>query len=186
MQFLVKLVHPEIYGEGGWRVYLSRLAQVGGCIESCPNIVTGSPNVNLFLNPNGDISIISMHDQIFRLKSLSVLLYSLTMSSQPYVLAGVVCPQSTFDNDELCAQAIAIGRVCTRRGIVGYIAIDFVVSLDESTKQTVGLLRYPTIEITLHIRHYWPWTSTCASRLHMLRSRSSISCAGGGSVVITG
>ena len=48
----VALACPAAYPS--WEAYLESFARRGGVIEACPSYITGSPSVNLFVEPTGD------------------------------------------------------------------------------------------------------------------------------------
>eukprot|EP00736_Rhodelphis_marinus_P005987 Rmarinus@m.15797 len=98
-------VHPN------WEEYLKAFTRYGGVIEACPTKVTGSPTVNILIEPTGELTIMSTHDQVF---------------SPPYVAVGASCPQSSVPYAALSNATTAIAKVCVEKGLFGYFSIDYV------------------------------------------------------------
>lgn len=108
--------HPSI---SPWDMYARAFFRVGGVIEACPQYVIGSPSANLYIEPDGTVTVTSTHDQLF---------------SSPYIYAGATFP-SAAPADLLHEAAVRIGRVCYKEKIVGYLGVDFVVYLNPATEE---------------------------------------------------
>lgn len=96
--------------------YLDDFLRYGGVVEGCPSRISGSPSVNLCIEPNGDVNILSTHDQIF---------------SPPYCFVGASFPQSSVPHAALSDAAQAIGQAAYEEGIFGYVGVDFVAFQSE-------------------------------------------------------
>lgn len=48
-----------------WAAYSAQFLERGGVIEASPALVTGSPSVNLMVEPTGHVNVLSTHEQIF-------------------------------------------------------------------------------------------------------------------------
>lgn len=60
---VVRIVRNEVY-KHGWASFLASLERVGACIQECPAFVVGSPSANLFISPDGNVTVTSTHDQV--------------------------------------------------------------------------------------------------------------------------
>lgn len=103
------LACPHLY-DGRWSNFAAAFFRVGGVIEAAPPQVIGSPSVNMLIAPDGDVRLLSSHDQVF---------------SSAFVFAGANFPSSA-PADLIHAPALAVGRQCFREGILGYVGVDFV------------------------------------------------------------
>ncbi|CEP03785.1 hypothetical protein PBRA_003392 [Plasmodiophora brassicae] len=149
LQFIVRLVHPELY-EHGWRSFVECIELVGACIEACPQSVAGSPSVNLFIEPDGNITVLSTHDQLF---------------SRPYVHVGSVFPQSSCNPATLRQTALQVAAVCSARGVLGFVGIDFIVAVNDSTKQHVLLAVDLNLHVTTTQLTFWLFDYLAAGKL---------------------
>eukprot|EP00002_Diphylleia_rotans_P032497 TRINITY_DN6832_c0_g3_i2.p1 TRINITY_DN6832_c0_g3~~TRINITY_DN6832_c0_g3_i2.p1 ORF type:complete len:1023 (+),score=225.37 TRINITY_DN6832_c0_g3_i2:269-3070(+) len=105
---------PKVYSN--WDKYTKMVAKYGAVIEACPGQVLSSPTVNIIIEPDGAVSVLSTHEQVF---------------SQPFFCAGTVFPQTTLPAAALADASVAIGRACFQKNIIGYVGIDFVSLFDE-------------------------------------------------------
>lgn len=103
------LACPGLY-DSRWSAYAAAYFRVGGVIEACPPFVVGSPSVNMLIEPDGSVALLSSHDQIF---------------SSPFVFAAANFP-SGAPADLLHPAALAIARQAYREGVIGYVGVDFV------------------------------------------------------------
>lgn len=117
----LQLAGKEVYPT--YRDYISALAVRGGVIEACPSRVVGSPQANLFVDPQGNVSVLSTHERIF---------------SQPYRAVGSTFPQTSVPHRALLDAAAAVGGACYRAGAIGHVAVDFV-TLQEDPDAGGGL-----------------------------------------------
>jgi hypothetical protein len=54
---------PALYPN--WEEFETQLVERGGVVEASPAVVTGSPSVNLLVEPTGHVTVLSTHEQIF-------------------------------------------------------------------------------------------------------------------------
>jgi hypothetical protein len=94
-----------------WRAFVSVFARVGGVIEACPAVVTGSPSVNLFISPDGRVEITSAHDQFF---------------GRAYRYAGALFPQASAPYRALRDASLSIASQLVSKGVIGHVGIDYV------------------------------------------------------------
>lgn len=106
----VVICHPRLYRN--WHQYEAVFQRVGGLIEACPQVITGSPSINLFISPDGRVTILNSHDQFF---------------SQPYSFAGALFPQTSVPFPALRDASLAVARQLAGRGVIGFVGIDYVV-----------------------------------------------------------
>ena len=105
----VVLATPGLY-DSKWSNYAAAFFRVGGVIEAAPPSVIGSPSVNLLVEPDGTVTILNSHDQVF---------------SSAFVFSGANFPSSA-PASLLHTPALSIGRSCFREGILGYVGVDFI------------------------------------------------------------
>lgn len=94
-----------------YREYVSAIARRGGVLEACPHMAVGSPCANLFLDPSGNVTVLSTHEKIF---------------CYPYRAVGTTFPQSSVPHRALYDAAMAVGRASYDAGLVGHVMVDFV------------------------------------------------------------
>jgi hypothetical protein len=113
-QRLVRLV-PEFDGVSA-AAYLGRLAALGGVVEER---ITGrelrSPSVQLRITPAGAVELLSTHDQILHGRS-----------GQQF--AGCRFPADPVYARAISAHALRVGGYLADIGVIGWLAIDFLVS----------------------------------------------------------
>lgn len=113
------LACPSLY-DNSWKNFEKAFYRIGGVIEACPAFVLSSPSANVFIEPNGTVTVTDSHDQLL---------------SSPFVYCGATFPSSA-PCDLVHNYATQIGRTCYKEGIIGHIGIDFVMWFDnESDKQ---------------------------------------------------
>jgi hypothetical protein len=96
--------------------FMAKLASMGGIVEE--RVVADellSPSVQLRIQPNGDLIVVSTHDQVLG-----------GPSGQKYV--GCRFPADSAYRSTIEADARRIGQVLARRGVAGRFGIDFVVA----------------------------------------------------------
>ncbi|KAG2448854.1 hypothetical protein HYH02_006205 [Chlamydomonas schloesseri] len=103
-----------------YRDYVTSLARRGGVLEGCPHMAVGSPCVNLFIDPRGNVSVLSTHEKIF---------------CYPYRAVGTTFPQSSVPHRALYDAALAVGRSAFEAGLVGHAMVDFVTLLEPAQQQ---------------------------------------------------
>ena len=113
----VSIAAPSAYGgSGSWPRFYAQMMRRGGVVEACPESVTGSPSVNLFIAPTGDVHVLATHEQIF---------------CPAYRFVGASFPQSSVPHAALAAAATAVGEAAARAGVSGFVGVDFVVVRDD-------------------------------------------------------
>ncbi|XP_033124079.1 IQ domain-containing protein H-like isoform X2 [Anneissia japonica] len=115
---LVKHSHPvntSVFPT--WQKFLEAFLSQGGVIEACPpsESVTAL-RVNMLIEPTGKVVLLSSGDQIH--------------AETPFNCWGVSVPQSSVEPEELNNVCYRVGRSCHQRGVVGYLAVDFVTFID--------------------------------------------------------
>lgn len=115
-----------------WNEYMDAFAQCGGVVEACPATVEASPSANLFIEPNGEVKVISTQEQLF---------------GTPYACEVTICPATSLPPGAMRAAAGAIGKVCFSKGIMGNVGIDFVVFRDEHS----NALRLWAVDLNLRM-----------------------------------
>ena len=109
------------------------LPQVGGVIEASPLELRASPSANLFIEPDGTLSLTSTHEQIF---------------AAPFTFVGAAFPQTAVPFPALREATLAVGKACYDRGIVGHVGIDYVAFMDHD-----GLMRIWAVDLNIRVTH---------------------------------
>ena len=99
-----------------WQDYVDAFKRVGGVVEASPLTIHASPSANLFIEPDGNLSLTSTHEQIF---------------SSTFTFVGAAFPQISVPFPALREATIAVGRACYERGIVGHVGVDYVAFMDD-------------------------------------------------------
>ena len=103
----------------GYRQFFAKLEQMGGIVEE---MVQGnkvlSPSVQLRINPMGELEVVSSHDQILG-----------GATGQTYT--GCRFPAAEAYRELITKEAIKVGRVLNRYGVISRFAVDFVVTQDD-------------------------------------------------------
>ena len=92
-----------------------------------------SPSVQMRINPLGELEVVSSHDQILS-----------GATGQTY--SGCRFPAAEAYREAITAEALKVGNVLTRYGVISRFAVDFVVTLDEE-----GVWHPFAIEINLRM-----------------------------------
>jgi PGM1 C-terminal domain len=99
--------------------YLAKLAERGGIVEErISGVELRSPSVQLRVTPNGDVELLSTHDQMLG-----------GPSGQRYL--GCRFPADFQYARAISADATVIGKRLAREGVLGRFALDFIVVKDE-------------------------------------------------------
>jgi len=114
--------------------FLTKFESMGGIVEAfVEESGLKSPSVQLRINPDGSVSLISTHDQVLG-----------GVSGQTYLGCRFPCDDSY--RELIQDQGLAIGRVLQKHGVVSRFAIDFLVY-----PQPDGTWRSLAVEINLRM-----------------------------------
>ena len=114
----IQIGHKELFPT--WEAFLETFMRVGGVIEAMPTGQVVSPSVNLLIEPHGEVTVHSTHDQVF---------------SPEFRYIGATFPQKSANHTALRQAAISVGKACLEKGIVGYVSVDFVAFHDSDNMQ---------------------------------------------------
>ncbi|XP_064651541.1 IQ domain-containing protein H-like isoform X2 [Lineus longissimus] len=105
-----------------WQKFIDAFLSQGGVVEACPpsESVTAL-TVNMFIEPSGKITMVSMGDQI--------------KAETPYQCWGLSVPQSSVEPADLNKICNQVAEACKARGVVGYFSVDFVTFIDAKTME---------------------------------------------------
>ena len=99
--------------------FFAQMAEMGGIVEE---MVVGrqvlSPSVQMRVNPTGELELVSTHDQILG-----------GATGQTY--SGCRFPASDAYRERITTEALKIGEVLARYGVISRFAVDFVVTRDD-------------------------------------------------------
>ena len=116
-----------------WQDYVDAFKRVGGVVEASPLTIHASPSANLFIEPDGNLSLTSTHEQIF---------------SSTFTFVGAAFPQISVPFPALREATIAVGRACYERGIVGHVGVDYVAFMDDER-----MLRIWAVDLNIRVTH---------------------------------
>ncbi|KAL1514674.1 hypothetical protein AB1Y20_003762 [Prymnesium parvum] len=116
-----------------WREYIAAFKRFGGVIEAAPLEILASPSANLFIEPDGNLSVTSTHEQIF---------------SKPFTFIGAAFPQTSVPFQALREATLAVGKACFERGVIGHVGIDYVAFIDFQ-----GMLRIWAVDLNIRVTH---------------------------------
>ncbi|KAJ8002462.1 hypothetical protein DPEC_G00159170 [Dallia pectoralis] len=103
-----------------WTCFLDMFLKHGGVVEAYPpsDSVT-CLTVDLFLQPDGEITMLSCGDQLHGPSNLEV--------------AGSSVPQASVSPEDLHSVCLRVGRACLSRCITGHVSLDLATFLDPVT-----------------------------------------------------
>lgn len=103
----------------GW-VFIPYFDITGGVIEACPpsDSVTAL-TVDMLIEPNGNMNIVSAGDQIH--------------ADSQFSCWGLSVPQSSVEPEQLNEACFKIAKACKSRGAMGYFTLDFITFIHPKT-----------------------------------------------------
>jgi hypothetical protein len=127
-----RVERAELEADVPFEAYAARLAERGGIVEErIRGVEIRSPSVQLQIAPEGDVELLSTHDQLLG-----------GPSGQSYL--GCSFPADAAYARDITAMAAAVGRELAALGVVGRCAVDFV-----TTRGRGGRWRSYAIELNL-------------------------------------
>ena len=116
-----------------WADYVAAFKRSGGVIEASPLEIRSSPSANLLVEPDGTVNLTSVHEQIF---------------SASCTFVGAALPQTAVPFPALREAALAVGKACYQRNIIGHVGVDFVSFFDHD-----GVLRVWAVDLNVRMTH---------------------------------
>ena len=106
-------------------------------MEACPTggALLGSPAVNLIIEPDGTVFLSSTHQTFY--------------APTPYSAVGTQFPQTCVPHKTLSEAAMAIGKACFDRDLIGFLTVSFVTFEDDFRTQvsTVVFLQLLVVHV---------------------------------------
>lgn len=102
-----------------WGSFTAKIAREGAIVEQLITRRTASPSAQAWISPNGELQIVSTHDQLLG-----------GPGGQVYL--GCRYPADRAYRDQIIAHTEAVGRHLAAAGVTGPFAIDFIV-VDDTT-----------------------------------------------------
>lgn len=96
-----------------WASFLAALLRVGCVVEAAPSNINGCPSINLLIEPSGEVHVVSTMDRI---------------CPTPHTAVGAEFPQRSVPHAAISGAAQAICRALHRKGVCGYVSVDFGAS----------------------------------------------------------
>jgi hypothetical protein len=125
----IRIISSFVYPT--WVEFMQEFKNNGGVIEAVPQTVVGSPIVNMFIEPDGTINILSVQEQLL---------------SPQFCSLGAAFPQNSVPYDALRDASLSVGRVCVRKQIYGYVSIQYIAYIGEE-----NALKLWGIDLNLHL-----------------------------------
>jgi len=109
---------PQVYQD--WNFYIRQFVRFGGVIEAEPSFVIGHPAANIFISPEGTVSVISTQDVLF---------------DDRYKKVCGLSPQVSVPHQALEGAAEAVGSQMFRRGVIGYVTVQLQAYWDHNIRE---------------------------------------------------
>ncbi|TAD81404.1 MAG: carboxylate-amine ligase [Bacteroidetes bacterium] len=112
--------------------FFEKFTQMGGIVEAfVEGMFKASPSVQCIITPNGNVQLVSTHDQVLG-------------GDDGQIFVGAIFPASAEYSTTVAAEALKIAQTMVKKGALGRMAIDFI-SVKEASEAWV----HYAIEINL-------------------------------------
>ena len=119
--------------------FLSHIKDVGATVEAVPQHIHSFPTVSLFLTGN-EIRVVGTYDRLHH---------------APFRFSANLVPAVSVDSDRLIQMGRQVAAVLMKRGILGYVLVDFLAFKEDSEMHILGfdirLNSYPSILNTAYM-----------------------------------
>ncbi|KAH0791693.1 IQ calmodulin-binding motif family protein [Histomonas meleagridis] len=114
----LKKIHSSISSNN----FISQIKQLGATIEAIPPNIRSFPSVSLLLTGN-EIRVIGTFDRIHH---------------SPFSFSSILIPSISVDGTHLIGLSRQVGSVLMRKGVLGYVIIDFLSYVEENEIRLIG------------------------------------------------
>ncbi|DAZ95854.1 TPA: hypothetical protein N0F65_009128 [Lagenidium giganteum] len=121
---LIKPVYPELFPT--WKAFVGAIAQYGVVIEAAPPNVVGLVRSNLFIEPTGEVHVVSTQDMLQSGGKATGMLKMRTV--------GYAFPQTLVPYEAVRGVSNAVGKVLFDANVIGYVSIDLVTFTEDRTQ----------------------------------------------------
>ncbi|CAL9697459.1 unnamed protein product [Knipowitschia caucasica] len=104
-----------------WTGFLQTFLREGGVVQAYPPSYSSWVTVDLLLEPDGRVSMLSCGDQL--------------LSSDGLDFLGSCVPQRSLSPDSLGSLCTRVGRACLQKGLVGHVSLDLVSFTQGASKE---------------------------------------------------
>lgn len=144
----VRLVDPSCYPD--WMSYLATVDKCGACIVGVPPKIVTNITANLFIEPSGTLHLESVLEPL---------------QAPAFTTVGTCYPCSTpLPYEAVRDASLNVARAAFRKQVIGYLSVDFVLFLKDSTTSTSpaksvsergeSLVRMWGVDVDLGLTHH--------------------------------
>ena len=133
------LFRKSLHCVGSVNSFLAHIKDVGATVEAVPQRIHSFPTVSLFLT-GSEIRVIGTYDRLHH---------------APFRFTANLVPAISVDGQTLIQMGRQVGAVLMKRGILGYVLVDFLAFKEDSEIKLLGfdvrLNSYPSVITTAYM-----------------------------------